>query len=52
MKFQDYSFNGLKVTVVGTESVTHTPMHPPTDAPKAICPISWGHNFHNCHSVG
>ena len=52
MKFQDSSFNGLKVTV-GTKSVTH----PPTHAPKAICPInffkvgginnqlfqSWGH---------
>ena len=34
MKFQDSSFNGLKVTV-GTKSVTH----PPTHAPKAICPI-------------
>ena len=43
MKFQDSSFNGLKVTV-GTKSVTH----PRTHAPKAICPInffqSWGHN--------
>ena len=33
MKFQDTSFNGIKVTV-GTKSVTH----PPTPAPKAICP--------------
>ena len=32
MKFQDSSFNGLKVTV-GTKSVTH--------APKAICPINF-----------
>ena len=32
MKFQDSSFNGLKVTV-GTKSVTH----PLTHAPKAIC---------------
>ena len=38
MKFQDSSFNGLKVTV-GTKSVTHAPTHPLTDAPKAICPI-------------
>ena len=36
MKFQDSSFNGLKVTV-GTKSVTHAP----TDAPKAICPINF-----------
>ena len=36
MKFQDSSFNGLKVTV-GTKSVTH----PLTDAPKAICPINF-----------
>ena len=36
MKFQDSSFNGLKVTV-GTKSVTHPPMH----APKAICPINF-----------
>ena len=44
MKFQDSSFNGLKVTA-GTESVTH----PLTDAPKAICPINffkvWGINM-------
>ena len=52
MKFQDSSFNGLKVTV-GTKSVTQPPTHPPTHAPKAICPIiffkvggkSWGHNY-------
>ena len=36
MKFQDSSFNCLKVTV-GTKSVTH----PLTDAPKAICPINF-----------
>ena len=35
MKFQDSSFNGLKVTV-GTKSVTHARIH----APKAICPIN------------
>ena len=36
MKFQDSSFNGLKVTV-GTKSVTH----PRTHALKAICPINF-----------
>ena len=36
MKFQDSSFNGLKVTV-GTKSVTHASTH----APKAICPINF-----------
>ena len=36
MKFQDSSFNSLKVTV-GTESVTHAP----TYAPKSICPINF-----------
>ena len=40
MKFQDSSFNGLKVTI-GTKSVTHPRTHPPTDAPKAICPINF-----------
>ena len=40
MKFQDASFNGLIVTV-GTKSVMHAPTHPPTDAPKAICPINF-----------
>ena len=44
MKFQDFSFNGLKVTV-GTKSVTHADthagMHAPTHAPKAICPINF-----------
>ena len=40
MKFQDSSFNGLKVTV-GTKSVTHAPTHPLTHAPKAICPINF-----------
>ena len=40
MKFQDSSFNGLKVTV-GTESVTHPRTHALTDAPKAICPINF-----------
>ena len=36
MKFQDSSFNVLKVTVC-TKSVTH----PLTDAPKAICLINF-----------
>ena len=36
MKFQDSSFNGVKVTV-GTKSVTHACTH----APKAICPINF-----------
>ena len=44
MKFQDSSFNGLKV-IVGTKSVTHPcthpPTHAPTHAPKAICPINF-----------
>ena len=40
MKFQDSSFNGLKVTV-GTKSVTHACTHPRTHAPKAICPINF-----------
>ena len=40
MKFQDSSFNGLKVTV-GTESVTHPRTHALTDAPKAICTINF-----------
>ena len=47
MKFQDSSFNGLKVTV-GTKSVTHARTHARTHAPKAICPINffkvWGIN--------
>ena len=40
MKFQDSSFNGLKVTV-GTKSVTHARTHPRRHAPKAICPINF-----------
>ena len=44
MKFQDSSFNGLKVTV-GTKSVTHEPTHPRS---KSNMPHhffqSWGHN--------
>ena len=46
MKFQDSSFNGLKVTV-GTKSVTHArTMHA---CSKSNMPYqlfqSWGHNF-------
>ena len=40
MKFQDSSFNSLKVTV-GTKSVTHARTHALRDAPKAICPINF-----------
>ena len=48
MKFQDSSFNGLKVTV-GTKSVTHPRTHPRTHArSKSNMPHqlfqSWGHN--------
>ena len=52
MKFQDSSFNGLKVTV-GTKSVKHAPTHAPTHTPtharsKSNMPHqlfqSWGHN--------
>ena len=47
MKFQDSSFNGLKVTV-GTKNVTHARTDARTHAPKAICPINffkdWGIN--------
>ena len=47
MKFQDSSFNGLKVTV-GTKSVTHAHTHPRTHArSKSNMPHqlfqSWGH---------
>ena len=48
MKFQDSSFNGLKVTV-GTKSVTHPRTHARTHAcSKSNMPHqlfqSWGHN--------
>ena len=48
MKFQDSSFNGLKVTI-GTKSVTHAPTHARTHArSKSNMPHqlfqSWGHN--------
>ena len=47
MKFQDSSFNGLKVTV-GTKSVTHARTHPRTNGrSKSNMPHqlfqSWGH---------
>ena len=47
MKFQDSSFNGLKI-IVGTKSVTHAPTHPRTNGrSKSNMPHqlfqSWGH---------
>ena len=44
MKFQDSSFNGLKVTV-GTKSVTHprTPARSRSNMPHQLFQ-SWGHN--------
>ena len=53
MKFQDSSFNGLKVTV-GTKSVTHAPTHARTHArSKSNMPHqlfqSWGHEKCDCH---
>ena len=44
MKFQDSSFNGLKVTV-GTKSVTHAPTHgrSKSNMPHQLFQ-SWGHN--------
>ena len=39
MKFQDSSFNGLKVTVSTKKCDPRT--HPRTHAPKAICPINF-----------
>ena len=44
MKFQDFSFNGLKVTV-GTKSVTHPRTHPRSQSniPYQLFQ-SWGHN--------
>ena len=49
MKFQDSSFNGLKVTV-GTKSVTHPRTHAPTNGrSKSNMPHqlfqSWGHKY-------
>ena len=46
MKFQDSSFNGLKVTV-GTKSVTHAPTHArsKSNMPHQLFQ-SWGHNYH------
>ena len=43
MKFQDSSFNGLKVTV-GTKSVTHARTHPrsKSNMPHQLFQ-SWGH---------
>ena len=42
MKFQDSSFNGLKVTI-GTKSVTHA--LPKSNMPHQLFQ-SWGHNNH------
>ena len=39
MKFQDSSFNGLKV-IVGTKKCDPR-THPRTHAPKAICPVNF-----------
>ena len=52
MKFQDSSFNGLKVTV-GTKGVTHAPTHARTHArSKSNMPHqlfqSWGHKELEC----
>ena len=52
MKFQDSSFNGLKVTV-GTKSVTHPRTHSRMHArSKSNMPHqlfqSWGHNHDKC----
>ena len=46
MKFQDSSFNSLKVTL-GTKSVTHAPTHArsKSNMPHQLFQ-SWGHN-HN-----
>ena len=44
MKFQDSSFNGLKVTV-GTKSVTHAPTHARSKSNMHHQLFqSWGHN--------
>ena len=52
MKFQDSSFNGLKVTV-GTKSVTHAPTNArsKSNMPHQLFQ-SWGHNDqqHTKHS--
>ena len=46
MKFQDSSFNGLKVTI-STKSVTHARTHalPKSNMPHQLFQ-SWGHNNH------
>ena len=52
MKFQDSSFNGLKVTV-GTKSVTHAPTHArsKSNMPHQLFQ-SWGHNHLNTLDIG
>ena len=51
MKFQDSSFNGLKVTV-GKRSVTHAPTHArsKSNMPHQLFQ-SWGHNYHQIHTL-
>ena len=51
MKFQDSSFNGLKVTE-GTKSVTHAPTHArsKSNLPHQLFQ-SWGHNYDGLESL-
>ena len=51
MKFQESSFNGLKVTV-GTKSVTHAPTNgrSKSNMPHQLFQ-SWGHNEHQQNKV-
>ena len=51
MKFQDSSFNGLKVTV-GTKSVTHAPTHArsKSNMPHQLFQ-SWGHKKIICYTT-
>ena len=51
MKFQDSSFNSLKVTV-GTKSVTHARTHArsKSNMPHQLFQ-SWGHNYDNVDIV-
>ena len=49
MKFQESSFNGLKVTV-GTKSVTHAPTNgrSKSNMPHQLFQ-SWGHNYRTAY---
>ena len=51
MKFQDSSFNGLKVTV-GTKSVTHPRTHPrsKSNMPHQLFQ-SWGHKYSSWYEM-